>query len=96
MGECLKVLGEDIHAEPRVGGCIFNMNRDSARTYKRVPAGLPADDARADWLRHTGLFASLEQPVGNYLFRGDLPAACLMHYQRLAPLQRWLVNLLSE
>ena len=65
------------------------------RTYKRVPQGLPADHPRADLLRHSGLFAETEQPVPAELFSDRLPEVCLEHYQRVAPIQRWLVELLA-
>lgn len=66
------------------------------RTYKRVPSGMPPDHARADWLRHSGLFGELEfQPVPPQLFTPELPGWCLEQYRRVAPLQQWLVELLS-
>jgi len=176
MGEQLRSLGDDIHAEPKVHGSIFAINRDTrfspdktpykthldlwfwqgdgpsrerpgyffrltpqslilgagmhafsdqalegyrravlddelgptleeaartcqaeigGRTYRRLPAGLPAEHPRADWLRHGGLFAELElQPVPPEVFADAFPAWCLQQYQRVAPLQRWLVEVL--
>jgi uncharacterized protein (TIGR02453 family) len=64
------------------------------RTYKRVPAGLPSEHPRADWLRHTGLFAQVEQSIPTELYTPALPKFCLATYMRLAPLQQWLVQLL--
>ena len=176
MGEQLKTVSHDIHAEPKVHGSIFAINRDTrfspnktpykthldlwfwqgpgpsrerpgfffrlspeslilgagmhafsdqaleryrsavlaehsgtaldlaaqqcpspvgGRTYKRVPSGLPNDHPRADWLRHSGLFAERElQPVPTQVFSFALLELCLEHYERMAPLQRWLVELL--
>jgi uncharacterized protein (TIGR02453 family) len=176
MGERLDALGEDTHAEPKVHGSIFAINRDTrfsadktpykthldlwfwqgdgpsrerpgyffrltpeslilgagmhafsdqaleryrqavlddtlgaalddaatrctatigGRTYKRVPSGLPVEHPRTEWLRHSGLFAELElQPVPREVFADALPAWCVEQYQRVAPLQRWLVGLL--
>jgi hypothetical protein len=66
------------------------------RTYKRVPQGLPPDHPRAELLRHSGLFAETQlQPVPDDLFSERLPELCLEHYQRVAPLQRWLVELFA-
>jgi uncharacterized protein (TIGR02453 family) len=178
MGERLKAFGDDIHAEPKVHGSIFAINRDTrfsadktpykthldlwfwqgagpsrespgyffrltpeslmlgagmhafsdralerfrravlderlgaaleqaandlaaeigGRTYKRVPAGLPADHPRAEWLRHSGLSAQVQlEPVPQELFADTLPAFCCAHFERAAPLQRWLVELLAE
>src|SRR5690242_1313023 len=38
------------------------------RAYKRVPAGLPQDHPRAEWLCHTGLFAETTQPLPAELY----------------------------
>jgi uncharacterized protein (TIGR02453 family) len=66
------------------------------RTYKRVPAGLPAEHPRADWLRHSGLFAEVSlEPVPQDAFSEAFPEWCLAQYTRVAPLQRWLVELLA-
>jgi uncharacterized protein (TIGR02453 family) len=67
---------------------------DGGRTYKRVPPGLPADHPRAEWLRHSSLFAACEQPVPDRLFSDQFPSLCFEQFERLAPLQRWLVDLL--
>jgi hypothetical protein len=50
---------------------------------------------RADWLRHGGLFASTEQPVPVELFSDQAVRLCFEQYQRLAPLQNWLVDALG-
>ncbi len=64
------------------------------QTYKRVPAGLPADHPRADWLRYSGLFASTQQPLPRELFSPALVDLCLDTFKRYRPLQQWLVDLL--
>jgi hypothetical protein len=64
------------------------------QTYKRVPTGLPLDHPRGHWLRHSGLFAAVEQPVPAQVFSNQLVGVCFEHYQRVAPVQRWLVELL--
>jgi uncharacterized protein (TIGR02453 family) len=177
MGECLPQLGADVHAEPKVRGSIFAINRDvrfskdktpykthldlwfwqgrgpsrerpayyvrltpqrltlgagmhafsdtalaryrsavlddtqgqrleaaalaiqtdvQGRRYKKVPAGLPAQHARADWLRHSGLFADVEQPLPPQVFSAELTEVCFAHFQRLQPLQQWLVEQLPD
>ena len=186
MGECLRAVGSDIHAEAKVHGSIFAINRDTrfsadktpyktyldlwfwqgdgpsrerpgyffrlqpeslilgagmhsfpdaalqryraavgdvqesqrleaaaasvtssgaslgGQTLKRVPAGLIEANGhtppkRADWLRHTGLFAQCEvQPLPHETFTPDFAAFCTERYQRLAPLQQWLVGLLQS
>jgi uncharacterized protein (TIGR02453 family) len=184
MAECFSQLGSDIHAEPKVRGSIFAINRDirfskdkrpyktqldlwfwqgngpsrerpgyffrltpetlmlgagmhgfsdaqleryrravldpiqgprleqvaraikddptdrkldfGGQTYKRVPGGFETDHPRADWLRHSGLFAGSEQPLPTELYSPQLRELCFAHYQRLAPLQQWLVDLLPD
>jgi uncharacterized protein (TIGR02453 family) len=181
MGERLQALGSDIHAEPRVHGSIFAINRDTrfsadktpykthldlwfwqsnrpglnrespgyffrltpenlilgagmhafsangalerfrqavlddvagqrlddavrqtghqavgGRTYKRVPRGLPQQHPRANWLRHSGLFVQTQQPVPPDLFTPNLPQLCTDQFERFAPVQRWLVDLLAN
>ena len=180
MGECLKTLGSDIHAEPRVRGSIFAINHDTrfsrdktpyktyldlwfwqgnglsrerpgyffrltpesltlgagmhafsdatlhryrnavldpvqgekltavgeqlngqgvqvaGQAYKKVPNGLPADHPRAEWLRYGALFAAIEQPVPKEIFSDQLPRVCERQFQRVAPLQQWLVDQLAN
>jgi uncharacterized protein (TIGR02453 family) len=69
------------------------MDRIRGRTYKRVPHGLPLDHPRSDWLRHSGLFAEVDQPLPPELYTPALPELCVAHFARLAPLQQWLVDL---
>lgn len=65
------------------------------RTYSRVPRGLPDDHPRADWLRHSALYAEVQvEPPPRELFGPQFPEFCMAHYERLAPLQQWLVDLL--
>jgi uncharacterized protein (TIGR02453 family) len=66
------------------------------RTYARVPRGFPADHPRADWLRHSGLFAENTQPVPPETFTSILPELCLAEFQRFRPILEWLVELLPE
>jgi uncharacterized protein (TIGR02453 family) len=177
MGERLPKLGQDIHAEPKIRGSIFALNRDvrfsadkspykshldlwfwqgdgpsrerpgyflrlspenlmlgagmhtfsdtalrrfreavldpakiaafesavsetgaeiGGQTYKRVPAGLAADPAAERWLRHTGLFAASEQPPPPELFTPAFPDFCLEQFRRVAPIQRWLAEVVGE
>jgi uncharacterized protein (TIGR02453 family) len=179
MGERLSELGEDIHAEPKVHGSIFAINRDTrfstdktpykthldlwfwqgaasglnrerpgyffrlqpeslilgagmhafseeplqryrtavlddekgrlleqvaetigngrvhGRTYQRVPRGLPQQHPGADWLKHSGLFAeNTISPVPADIFTPHAVDFCFEQFKKVAPLQRWLVDLL--
>jgi uncharacterized protein (TIGR02453 family) len=84
-GPLLKLAAE------RVG-----MDRVRGRTYKRVPHGLPSDHPLADWLRHSALYAEIVQPLPPELYTPALPELCLEQFERLAPLQQWLVDLLPD
>ena len=66
------------------------------QTHKRVPPCLPANHPRAEWLRHSGLFAATERPLPGDLFSSELAGVCVTQFQRVAPLQQWLVDLLVE
>jgi uncharacterized protein (TIGR02453 family) len=65
-------------------------------TYKRLPSGFTPDHPRAEWLRHSGLYAETEEPIPAELFSNRFPQHCFEHFQRLQPLQQWLVDLLSN
>jgi hypothetical protein len=66
----------------------------AGQTFRRVPAGLPADHPRARWLLYSGLFAAIQQPIPPELFTEQLPRVCFDQFWRLAPLQQWLVDIL--
>jgi len=65
------------------------------RTYSRVPRGLPAEHPRADWLRHSGLYAECSfEPTPRQLFNLAAADFCVEQFQRFRPVQQWLVELL--
>ncbi|MBV9580292.1 MAG: DUF2461 domain-containing protein [Chloroflexi bacterium] len=90
------VLDADRGPQLKVAAQSVGMDRVRGRTYKRVPHGLPADHPRADWLRHSGLYAEIDQPLPPELYTPALPELCCEQFARLAPLQQWLVDLLRE
>jgi hypothetical protein len=61
---------------------------------KRVPAGLPAEHPRAEWLCRTGLYAEIEQPLPAELYTPGFPDFCLDAFSRVASVQQWLVEAL--
>lgn len=64
--------------------------------YKRVPRGFDADHPNADLLRHNALYVHLRQPLPVELVTSPrLLDACIDHFQKMAPIQRWLVNTLT-
>src|SRR5436309_829613 len=68
-----------LDAAARAIGCEVG-----GQTYKRVPAGFPANHPRAAWLRHSGLFASVTRPVAEQVFSSRLANLCFDHFARLA------------
>jgi hypothetical protein len=52
-----------------------------------------------DWVQAhrdaCGLCASTEQPTPEAVFTDQLPKICFERFQRVAPLQQWLVDLLA-
>ena len=64
--------------------------------YKRVPRDLPADHERADWLRYAGLYAYSPQITVDDLTSSRLVDKCFAQFEKMAPIQRWLVNALNN
>lgn len=90
------VLDPDCGQQLEVAAETVGMDRVRGRTYKRVPHSLPTDHPRADWLRHSGLFAEIVRPLPPELYTPALPQLCFDQFARLAPLQQWLVDLLRD
>lgn len=59
-------------------------------TYKRVPAGLPADHPRARWLRHTGLSVFAPPIPLDLAATPELLDAAMAHFEAMAPVWQWL------
>jgi hypothetical protein len=100
MGECLPQLGSHMHAEPKVRGSMFTPSRERPGYRVRLSperlmlgAGPHAfsDTALARY-RHAVL-ADFDQPLPPRVFSAELTEMCLAHFQRLQPLQQWLVEL---
>lgn len=60
--------------------------------YKRVPRGFDADHPRANWLRYAALFASSENIPVNIVTSDSFMDVCFDHFEKMAPIQRWLVK----
>ena len=60
--------------------------------YKRVPRGFDADHPRANWLRYAALFASSENIPANIVTSANFIDVCFDHFEKMAPIQRWLVK----
>jgi uncharacterized protein (TIGR02453 family) len=65
------------------------------RTYKRLPAGYDVDPGRADLLLHSGLYVGLDIALPPQTHTPSFPEFCAAHYRRMAPVQEWLVALMS-
>lgn len=94
----------DAVADPRRGEALSNVVRDveaagyavGGERYKRVPRGYDADGDRARLLRFGGLWAGHEVPLPDWVFTREVVDRCLDHWNRLAPLHRWLVTAFAE
>jgi uncharacterized protein (TIGR02453 family) len=60
--------------------------------YKKVPRGLPEDHPRAELLKYKGLYTMLDLKVPKELGSAKLVDLCAGHYQKMAPLHRWLAS----
>ena len=49
-----------------------------------------------EWFQASGLFADFELPLPPQVFSAELTEVCFAHFQRLQPLQQWLVELLLD
>ena len=63
--------------------------------YRRVPAGYPAAHPRADLLLLGGISAWTEQPHPPELHTAAFADWCLGHFAALAPIERWVAELLD-
>ena len=61
--------------------------------YKRVPAGFDPAHPNAALLKHKGLYAGVETKIPAEFFSAHLVDYCYEHFERLAPLHRWLMKL---
>jgi uncharacterized protein (TIGR02453 family) len=61
--------------------------------YKTVPRGYPADHPRAELLKHAGLWASPPELPPDAVLTADFVDGVGGHFERMAPVQRWLVGL---
>ncbi len=64
--------------------------------YKRVPRGYDADHPRAKWLKHNGLFATSGDLDRTPVTSPDLPDIIFAHFQKMAPIQQWLVKVAAR
>ena len=75
-------------AKLRKGG--YDIGTES---YKRTPAGVPQDHARAALLKHGGLHAGWQGPHPRELGSAKLVAFCVKRYAAILPLHEWLREL---
>jgi uncharacterized protein (TIGR02453 family) len=60
--------------------------------YKRVPRGYDKDHPRADLLRYNSLYVSSPRIQPDVLASPLLTEIVLSHFEKMAPVQRWLVK----
>lgn len=61
-------------------------------TYKRVPRGYDKDHARAELLKHDGLYAILDPLPAKVIHSKDLVEQCAASLERVQKLHEWLVD----
>lgn len=65
--------------------------------YKKVPRGYPADHPRERLLRFNALYVHPKQGIGAGLVQSpELVDVCMAHFEKMAPLQQWLVKTFRE
>jgi len=64
--------------------------------YKKVPRGYDAGHANAALLLHNGLYAGVETKIPSELYTGKLLQYSFAHYQKMAPLHQWLVEVMQH
>lgn len=69
---------------------IYQVNGEH---YKRVPAGLDPNHPRADLLRYDGLYVYSPSIPAADILTPALVDICYAHYQKMAPIQRWLATM---
>jgi len=61
--------------------------------YKRVPRGYDSGHERAEYLLYNGLYAGIDMDVPEELFSTDLVNYCFMHFEKMLPIHKWLLDL---
>jgi uncharacterized protein (TIGR02453 family) len=63
--------------------------------YKRIPSGYDPAHPNAPFLLHNGLWAGYERPLPGELFSRDILDYCCERFADMAPIHRWLADLLE-
>ncbi len=64
--------------------------------YKRIPRGYNSAHERAEWLFFNGLYAHPQRSIPlAQVCSPDIVEICLAHFQNMAPVQQWLVQVLA-
>lgn len=64
--------------------------------YKTVPRGYDKAHPRAELLKYAGLYVHVPEFGWDVLSSPDVVDYCLNHCQKIAPIQRWLVDILAS
>ena len=83
-GTALATIVVDLRADGYVVG---------GESYKKTPRGVPADHPRAELLKHSGVFATLNGEHPKELGTPAFVDFALRHFSRMAKLHAWLVGL---
>jgi uncharacterized protein (TIGR02453 family) len=88
-------------ADPKSGGALTKAisavqkagYKVGGETYKRVPKPYPPEHARAELLKHQGLFCGTEAKPPRELTSAKFVDYCADRYRGMLPLHQWLVGL---
>lgn len=64
------------------------------KEYKRVPQGYDANHPRAEWLQYKGLHVFSPNLPLDLAYRVDLVDVVMGHFEKMAPVQQWLADVL--
>ena len=91
-------------SNPRAGGALkkaiaqaaeAGFDRLGGKHYKRVPRGFDADHPHAELLKHAGLDVGTQRPLPKELFTNAAVDYCVGCFQKVRPVQKWLVSALN-
>jgi uncharacterized protein (TIGR02453 family) len=85
LGTALEDALEAVH---RAGPYVI-----AGEAYKRVPTGYDSHHPRAALLRYAGLYAFAPRIQASEMLTPDLVEQCCTHFQNMAPIYRWLLNI---
>lgn len=88
-----KIVREGVGLTKLIEGLKGQNIRISNPQLKRVPKGYEAEAPHDEWLKHKSLHAWVDYEDTSPAASDDLVETCLIAYQKLLPLNQWLMEL---